>query len=246
MQLWAVMLVNSSEPFVHQCTERKVLDTLEDVLTSQRAPLFVRENLRAVIDAAARASYGTSYECQHRIRMLWRTIKPVVELDEVGFSPCMRRLFDIERFFFQCMPSSVDVSMANLPSPWRSTADNLTPRHPLVHPQSLHVQASMPPDIGSTRLQHGSDEDDCALSEQSTGRDDRNRPTYECCICLEGIPVDSFAYPDSRGHVAALFDEYEFIVLCPACNATKCKEKAGGTHGGTCRPQIRTLRWLIM
>lgn len=87
MQLWAVMLVNSSELFVHQCTESKVLDTLQDVFTSQHTPLFVRENLRVVIDAAARASHGTSYECQSRIRMLWKTIKPVVKLDEVGLSP---------------------------------------------------------------------------------------------------------------------------------------------------------------
>lgn len=63
---------------------------------------------------------------------------------------------------------------------------------------------------------------------------------------MERIPVDSIAHPDSRGHVAALLDEYEFIILCPACNATKYNEKAGGTQGGMCRPQIQTRWWLIM
>jgi hypothetical protein len=235
MQLWAVMLVNSSELFVHQSTESKVLDTLQDVFTSQRTPFFVRENLRVVIDAAARASHGTSYECQSRIRMLWRTIKPVVKLDEVGLSPAfLAGLLNIEReCFFQCVPFGADVSMVNPPSPWRSTVDNPTPRHPLMHPQSLHVQSSVPPDIGSTRFQYGSDEDDDrAPSEQSTWSANGNRPTFECCICMEGIPVDSIAHPDSRGHAGALFDEYEFIILCPTCNAAKYKEKVGGTQGG--------------
>jgi len=100
MQLWAVMLVNSSELFVHQCTKSNVLDTLEDVLTSQHTPLFVRENLRIVIDAAARASSGTSYENQSRIRMLWRNTRPAEKLDEVGLFPvCEASPFNIQRFF---------------------------------------------------------------------------------------------------------------------------------------------------
>jgi len=102
MQLWAVMLVNTSELFVHQCTKSKVLDTLEDVFTSQCTPHFVRENLRIVIDAAARASSGMSYENQSRIHMLWRNTRPVVKLDEVGLSPVyvVASHFNIQRKFF--------------------------------------------------------------------------------------------------------------------------------------------------
>ena len=160
------------------------------------------------------------------------------------FPPCVRRVHSIFReFFAQCMPFGAGVSMASSPSPRRSTAVNLTPSHPLVHPQSPPVQAAVPPDMGGTRLQRGSDEgeDDRALSEQSTRRADYARPIFECCICMEEVPMDSITHP-----VTALFDEYEFIVLCPACNAAKGKGKAGGTQGGTCRPQIRTLRRLIM
>jgi hypothetical protein len=235
------MLVNPSELFVHQCTESNVLDTLQDILTSQRTPLSVRETLRVMIHAAARASYGTSYECQYRIRMLWRTIEPVVELDEVGLSRVCGESSILRVVFSQFVPFGADVSLVAPSSPWRTTADNFTSRHPLVHPQPFHVKAAVPPDIGITRLRHGSDEDDRALREQSTGRTNRDRPMFECCICTEEIPVDSIEHPDSRRHLAALFDDYEFIILCPACNATNC-ERAGGT----CRPQIRTLRWLIM
>ena len=243
------MLSNSSELFVNQCTKSKVLDTLEVVLTSQRTPLFVRENLRIVIDAAARASSGTPYENQSRIRMLWRnvTVMPVAKLDEVSLSQIrVASLFNVERGFSQCMPVAADISMVNPPSPRRISAVNVAPSHPRLHPQSLLVQAAVPPDIEGTRLQQGPDEDDRALSEQSTGRTNRARPMFECCICMEELPADSIIHPDSRGPATTLFDEYEFIILCPACNATKGKGKASGTRSGTCHPQIRALRRLIL
>lgn len=143
------------------------------------------------------------------------------------------------------MPFGADVSIANPPSPWRSTALNLTPSHPLVH---LPLQAAVPPDVGGTRLLRGSDEesDDRALSDQSIGRANHAQPKFECCICMKEIPTDSITPPDSCGHVAGLFDEYEVIGLCPACNAAKGKGKASGTQGGTCRPQVWTLQRLIM
>ena len=249
MQLWAVMLLNSSELFVHQCTKSKVLDTLEDVLTSQRTPLFVRENLRIVIDAAARASSGTPYENQSRIHMLWRnvTVMPAAKLDEVSLSPVyVASVFNIERAFSQCMPFGADIPMVNPPSPRRTTAINVTPSHPRLHPQSLPVQAAVPPNIEGTHLQRGTDWDDRALSEQSTERANRVRPMLECCICMEELPMGSIIHPDSHGPVATPFDEYGFIILCPACNATKGKGKASGTQSGTCHPQIRALRRLIM
>ena|SRR5947208_1349172 len=145
------------------------------------------------------------------------------------------------------MPFGADISTINPPSPRRITAVNVTPSHPRVHPQSLlPIQAAVPPDIGGTRLQRGPDEDDRALSEQNTERANRAPPMLECCICMEGVPTDSIIHPDSRRPVATLFDEYEFIILCPACTATKGKGKASGTQTGTCHPQIRALRRLIM
>lgn len=50
------MLRNSNELFVHQCTSRKFLDILEDVLTSTRTSPVVRERLLDVLAAAAYAS----------------------------------------------------------------------------------------------------------------------------------------------------------------------------------------------
>lgn len=234
--------MNSSELFVHQCTKSKVLDTLEDVLTSQHTPLFVRENLHIVINATARASSGTPYENQSRIRMLWRnvTVMPAAKLDEVSLSPVyVASLFNIEREFSQRMPFGADIPMVNPPSPRRTTAVNVTPSHPRLHPQSLPVQAAVPLDIEGTRLQRGPDRDGGALSEQRTERASRARPKLECCICMEELPTDSIIHPDSRGPVATPFDEYEFVILCPACNATKGKGKASGTQSGTCQTQIR-------
>jgi hypothetical protein len=58
IQLWAIMLRNLSELFVHQCAKNKFLDTLEDVLTSQRTSPVVREHLLDVLAAAVHASTG--------------------------------------------------------------------------------------------------------------------------------------------------------------------------------------------
>lgn len=50
------MLRNSSDSFISQCTSRKFLDNLEDLLTSSRTPPVVRERLMSVVAAAAYAS----------------------------------------------------------------------------------------------------------------------------------------------------------------------------------------------
>jgi hypothetical protein len=82
-QLWAVMLRNSSELFVHQCTKSKFIDTLEDVLNSQRTSPVVRERLLDVLAAAAYASSGTSSKNEASFRVLWRKVKPAGKPDEV-------------------------------------------------------------------------------------------------------------------------------------------------------------------
>jgi len=64
---------------------------------------------------------------------------------------------------------------------------------------------------------------------------------FECCICMDEMPVDSIARIDScghtfcrdclRGHVKARLEERRFPILCPTCTADegKGKRKAGGT-----------------
>lgn len=61
LQLWAVMLRNSSELFISQSTARKFLDTLEDLLTSPRTSPVVRERVLYVIAAAAYASGSSMF-----------------------------------------------------------------------------------------------------------------------------------------------------------------------------------------
>src|SRR5258708_36259612 len=70
------MLRNSSEIFVHQCMKSKFMDTLEDVLTSQRTSPVVRERLLDVLAAAAYASSATSLKNESSFRLLWRKVKP--------------------------------------------------------------------------------------------------------------------------------------------------------------------------
>ncbi|KAH9996151.1 hypothetical protein BJV74DRAFT_828545, partial [Russula compacta] len=118
-KLWAVMLRNSSELFVHQCAKGKFLDTLEDVLISQRTSPVVRERLLDVLAAAAYASSGTSHKNESSFRLLWKKVKPAGKPDEGA-------------------PFDPDDAMFNPPSPRRSTAVNLAPNYPPpVHPQLL-------------------------------------------------------------------------------------------------------------
>ena len=55
-RLWAIMLRNCSLSFVKQCTSRKFLDALEEVLKSKSTAPVVRERLIAVLAAASYAS----------------------------------------------------------------------------------------------------------------------------------------------------------------------------------------------
>jgi len=65
---------------------------------------------------------------------------------------------------------------------------------------------------------------------------------FECCICIDEMPVDSIARIDScghtfcreclRGHVSARLEERRFPILCPTCTVEK--DKGQGKVGGTC------------
>ena len=69
---------------------------------------------------------------------------------------------------------------------------------------------------------------------------------FECCICMDEMPVYSAARIDScghifcreclRGHVVARLEERKFPILCPTCTVDKCKRK--GKVGGTCLLRI--------
>lgn len=63
---------------------------------------------------------------------------------------------------------------------------------------------------------------------------------FECCICMDEVPVDSIARIDScghtfcrqclLGHVTARLEERKFPILCPTCivDGDKGKGKVGG------------------
>ncbi|TFK69806.1 hypothetical protein BDN72DRAFT_767546 [Pluteus cervinus] len=79
-RLWAIMLRNSSELFISQSTTRKFLDTIADLLTSQKTSPVVRERLMNVVAAAAYASgNGNSKD---GFRGLWRKVKPADKPDD--------------------------------------------------------------------------------------------------------------------------------------------------------------------
>ncbi|KAI0277856.1 hypothetical protein BGY98DRAFT_977023 [Russula aff. rugulosa BPL654] len=125
-RLWAIMLRNSSELFVHQCAKNKFLDTLEDVLTSQRTSPVVRERLLDVLAAAAYASSGAVQKNESGFRLLWRKVKPAGKPDEG-------------------VPFDYDDAMFNPPSPRRSTVTPLPAGYqPPMHPQSLQTTQTAP------------------------------------------------------------------------------------------------------
>ncbi|KAF8130904.1 hypothetical protein K438DRAFT_1999190 [Mycena galopus ATCC 62051] len=60
-RLWAIMLRNCSETFISQCTSRKFLGAVEDLLTSSRTAPVVRERVMDVLAAAAYASEPSAW-----------------------------------------------------------------------------------------------------------------------------------------------------------------------------------------
>jgi len=85
------------------------------------------------------------------------------------------------------------------------------------------------------RLQREYDDEDRALSVQRTALARAAQRLFQCGICMEEMPEDSIARPDScghpfcreclRGHVASRLDEHRFPILCPTCTANKGKGK---------------------
>ncbi|KAJ4484361.1 hypothetical protein C8J55DRAFT_510397 [Lentinula edodes] len=89
-RLLAIMLRNSSDVFIAQCTTRKFLDTLEDLVTNTGGGPFssgkgtspvVRER---VMDVLAAAAYASSSKKDAGFRGLWKKVKPADKPDE-GF-----------------------------------------------------------------------------------------------------------------------------------------------------------------
>lgn len=66
-RLWAVMLRNSSETFVGQCTTRKFLETLEDLVGKSSTEPVVKERVTSVIAAAAFASGSSNLPNIHPV-----------------------------------------------------------------------------------------------------------------------------------------------------------------------------------
>ncbi|KAJ3783790.1 hypothetical protein GGU10DRAFT_359924 [Lentinula aff. detonsa] len=93
-RLWAIMLINSSDVFITQCTSRKFLDTLDDLLTNTGSGPFssgkgtlpvVRER---VMDVLAAAAYASGSKRDAGFRGLWKKVKPADKPDEgVPFDP---------------------------------------------------------------------------------------------------------------------------------------------------------------
>ncbi|KAK7695193.1 hypothetical protein QCA50_002383 [Cerrena zonata] len=84
-RLWAILLRNASGTFVHQCTSRKFIDTLEEVINSTRTAPVVRERLLQVLAAAAYASGSASKPGRLEkdpFRQLWRRVKNHEQPDE--------------------------------------------------------------------------------------------------------------------------------------------------------------------
>ena len=109
------------------------------------------------------------------------------------------------------------------------------------------------------RLQYEFDNEDRELSAQRADLAKFTQRLFECGICLEEMPDDSVARPDScghtfcreclRGHVAARINEHRFPVLCPSCTANK--GKGHGASGGTCcdwmaKPAIIALHYVSL
>lgn len=93
------MLLNSSELFVCQCAKSEFLDTLEDVLNSQRTSTVVGERLLDVLAGAAYASSRTSYKNVSGFIMLWRKVKPAGKPDEVCIYSLYASPFESREFF---------------------------------------------------------------------------------------------------------------------------------------------------
>ncbi|EPQ55785.1 hypothetical protein GLOTRDRAFT_60574 [Gloeophyllum trabeum ATCC 11539] len=82
-RLWAIMLRNCSDVFITQCSSRKFLDTLDEVITSPRTSPVVRERLVDILGAATYMTNGKESKSERDgFRALWRKVKPADKPDE--------------------------------------------------------------------------------------------------------------------------------------------------------------------
>lgn len=84
-RLWAIMLRNASDVFLAQTSQRKFIDTVDEVLTSSRTSPVVRERLMEVLAAAAyittRSQQGWKDKDKDGFRALWCRLKPADKPD---------------------------------------------------------------------------------------------------------------------------------------------------------------------
>jgi len=138
-----------------------------------------------------------------------------------------------------------DVAIRPLPTQ-RSTLTRLLPRHPPVHPTSHPAPEDVENVLHGMRLLREFDEESRALSVLRSELSTTAKQLFECSICMEKMPADSFARIDTcghtfcreclRGHVTARLEEHRFPILCPTCTANRGKGKKKA--GGTCRLQM--------
>ncbi|EAU87566.2 hypothetical protein CC1G_11875 [Coprinopsis cinerea okayama7 len=80
-KLWAIMLRNSTDVFIHQSRSRKFLDTIEGILKNPQTNPVVAERLLEVVAAAAYAS-GRRKNDKDGFRGLWLRVKAPDKPDE--------------------------------------------------------------------------------------------------------------------------------------------------------------------
>ncbi|KAI0668846.1 hypothetical protein C8Q78DRAFT_212551 [Trametes maxima] len=136
-RLWAIMLRNCSQRFIVQCTSRKFIDTLDDVLNSSRTSPVVRERLLEVLAAAAYAN-----EPDGSFKTLWRKVRPPDKPEE-GIP------FDTEDAMFY--PATPRHSMG--PNSMQPPVLDPRPRgqsHPQPHSQEQHGSTPHRPSATAT------------------------------------------------------------------------------------------------
>jgi hypothetical protein len=93
------------------------------------------------------------------------------------------------------------------------------------------------------RLQREYDAEDHALAVQRNELSKAAQRVFQCGICMDDMPEDSMACPDSCGHmfcreclrrhVSTRLEEHRFPILCPTCTAGQGNGK--GVTGGRSR-----------
>ncbi|KAI0309899.1 hypothetical protein OF83DRAFT_1166758 [Amylostereum chailletii] len=226
-RLWAIMLRNASETFVHQCMTRKFLENLEDVLTASRTSPVVRERLLDVLAAAAYASSPRDANNHGRndgFRHLWRKVRPSGKPDE-GY------------------PFDNDDAMFNPPAPRRRS---------FVPPSSWPPQPaqSPSPNIPSKELgqqqQQTSPKPPSAKTKHTSSRtrvipveEDIRRLTQECRYAHGNATLLSEALAFARPEDLASPVIKEFYTKCKTSQELICTQIPWASAGADRSRQLR-------